>query len=271
MTKYIFYPFVFALFFLLAFKWGVQPVPLEYEKGNYVTGERLNYRLHYLFVTAGKAAINVDDRLYEVQEKPCYKMYVTGWTTPFFALGFKIKNTWASFVDTANFKPQKSMRDIEEGKYKLHEDVYYDYNTSKAKVYRKHPDREKEESEFKIPNQVQDIVSGFYELRRINYNRMAIGDTIVMKAFFDKVNYNFKVRYLGKGKVNTDAGTFQAIKLVPIMPKNGLFNGEESIKVWISDDKNKIPLLAEADMFLGSVKLELTSFKGLRHQPNVIK
>ncbi len=271
MPKY-YSPIIFCVLALsLGFTTGIKQPRLEYEKDNYTKGEKLNYRLHYLFVTAGKAMINVDENLHEIEERTCYKMYVTGWTSPFFALGFKIRDTWSSYVDTLTHKPIKSMRDIEEGKYKLHEDVYFDYANSKAKVHRKHPDREKEESEFTIPNNVQDIVSGFYELRRVNYNKMNFGDTITLKAFFDKVNYSFKVRYLGKGKVNTDAGTFQAIKLVPIMPKNGLFNGEQSIKVWISDDKNKIPLLAEAEMFVGSVKLELTSFRGLKHEVSVIK
>ncbi|MFN0047676.1 MAG: DUF3108 domain-containing protein [Cytophagales bacterium] len=271
MTKHFKILIFSSLVLLLAFTSGRKQAPLEFEKGNYQTGENLNYRLHYAFVTAGKAMINVDDKLYQVQEKPCYKMYVMGWTTPFFALGFRIKDTWSSFVDTSSSAPQQSMRDIHEGKYNLHEDVIYDYGNSKAKVIRKHPDRDKEELEYKIPNNVQDIVSGFFQLRRINYNKMKIGDTISMKAFFDKENYNFKVRYMGKGTVNVDAGEFAAIKLVPVMPKNGMFNGEESIKVWISDDKNKIPLMAEAEMFLGSVKLELTSYKGLKNEVSVIK
>lgn len=248
-----------------------QPTALEYERGNYQTGEKLNYRLHYAFLTAGKAVINVDDKLFQIQEKPCYRMYVTGWTTPFFALGFKVKDTWASYIDTSMHKPMQSMRDIHEGKYNLREDVVFDYLNSKAKVIRKHPDKEKEEHEFKIPTNVQDIVSGFYELRRINYNKLKIGDTISLKAFFDKVNYNFKIRYMGKGTVVVDAGTFSALKLVPVMPKNGMFDGEQSIKVWISDDKNKIPLMAEAEMFIGSVKLELTSYGGLKNEVSIIK
>lgn len=248
-----------------------QPYSIEFEKGNFEKGEKLSYRLHYGFVTAGKAVISIDEKLYSVQEKPCYKMTVDGWSTPFFALGFKIKDVWASYIDTTAYIPQKSVRDIEEGRYKLHEETFYDYSDYKALVHRKHPDRDKEFHVFTVPGHVQDIVSGFYELRRVNYNKLNIGDTICVKAFFDKQNYDFKVRYMGKGKVNTDAGKFKAIKLVPVMPKNGLFNGEESIKAWISDDKNKIPLLAEAEMFLGSVKLELTSYKGLKHEVSVIK
>ena len=89
-----------------------------------------------------------------------------------------------------------------------------------------------------------------------------------MHAFFDKDFYNFSVRYMGKERVKTDAGRFNAIKIVPIMPKNRLFKGEESIKAWLSDDLNKIPLKVEAEMFVGSVILELTSFKNLKNNSN---
>ena len=49
------------------------------------------------------------------------------------------------------------------------------------------------------------------------------------------------------------------------MPDNSLFKGENAIKIWISDDKNKIPLKAEAEMFIGSAGLELIGFTGLRN------
>ena len=240
---------------------------IEFEKGNYIPGEKLEYRLHYGFVTAGRAIISVENGYHLVQDKPCYKARVSG----VFNLGFRIRDTWESFIDTNTFKPLKAFRNIEEGRYKLMEDVIFDTENNMARVMRKHPDKPKEESTYKIPDNVHDIVSGFYELRRINFNKLKIGDTITLKAFFDKQNYNFKVRYMGKGKLNIDAGKFNAIKLVPVMPKNGLFDGEESIKCWISDDKNKIPLMAEAEMFVGSVQLELTSYKGLKNPANVIK
>ena len=52
---------------------------------------------------------------------------------------------------------------------------------------------------------------------------------------------------------------------MPVMPDNNLFRGENSIRFWISDDKNKIPLKVEAEMFIGSAGVEITSFKGLKN------
>jgi hypothetical protein len=246
-----------------------KPTVIEYETGNYTNGEELKYRLHYGFLNAGHASITIDEKLSSIDNKPCYNVAVFGKTVGTVDLLYKVRDTWRSYLDTGSHAPLKSFRSIEEGNYKLKEEVLYDYEMNIAKVFRKHPDRKAEEYEFKVPNNVQDIVSGFYQLRRINFNKLSIGDTITVKAFFDKENVNFKVRYMGKGKVSTDAGNFRAIKLVPVMPKNKLFDGEESIKAWISDDKNKIPLMAQVEMFVGSVKLELTSYKGLQNEISV--
>jgi hypothetical protein len=225
----------------------------------------MEYRLHYGFLNAGNAIIGVDPSLFSVNNRICFRYAVKGWSSPFINLGFKIKDYWASYVDTSTLVTYKSVRDIEEGRYKLHEEVLFDYDSNVAYVSRKHPDREKEALVCTIPGFVTDIVSAFFELRLIDFNTLNIGDTINTKVFFDKENYNFKVRYLGKGVVKTDAGKFNALKLVPVMPKNALFDGEESIKAWISDDKNKIPLLAEVEMFVGSVRLEITSYQNLKH------
>jgi hypothetical protein len=44
------------------------------------------------------------------------------------------------------------------------------------------------------------------------------------------------------------------------MPENSLFDGENSIKVWLSDDINKVPLKVKAAMFVGAVEIDIESF-----------
>jgi hypothetical protein len=50
------------------------------------------------------------------------------------------------------------------------------------------------------------------------------------------------------------------------MPDNKLFDGENSITCWLSDDANKIPVKIQAKMFIGHTGLELEAFRGLRNQ-----
>ncbi len=244
---------------------------IELEKGNYAPGEELKYRLHWGPFNAGRATITVADQLEKINNTPTYAIAVVGRTVGLAEMTIKIRDSWRTNIDTSTFLPLKASRDINEGKYLLKEDVIFNESQNAVKVTRKHPDRDFEYYDFKVPENVQDMVGGFYQLRRVNFNKLNIGDTVVVKAFFDKENFNFRVRYKGKVVVETDAGNFNAIKIVPLMPKNKLFDGEESVVAYISDDKNKIPLKAEVKMFVGKVKLELTDFKGLRNPINKIK
>jgi Protein of unknown function (DUF3108). len=57
----------------------------------------------------------------------------------------------------------------------------------------------------------------------------------------------------------------------PVMPKNKLFNGENSITAYFSDDKNRIPVKVEADMFIGSAGVEIIGYSGLRNPLNLVK
>jgi len=55
------------------------------------------------------------------------------------------------------------------------------------------------------------------------------------------------------------------------MPKNSMFDGEDSILCWISDDLNRIPIKIQAKMFIGNSGLELVSFRGLRNQLKIVR
>src|SRR5690606_38700374 len=121
-------------------------------------------------------------------------------------------------------------------------------------------------STHKVTDNVQDIVSGFYFLRTLNYDNMRIGEKLTVKGFFDEENFDMEVTYKGTETVTTKAGKVKAIKLVPKMPKNDLFKGENAVAVYLSDDRNKIPVLIEAQMFVGALKVDLYEYKNLKHK-----
>jgi hypothetical protein len=50
---------------------------------------------------------------------------------------------------------------------------------------------------------------------------------------------------------------------VPVLQKGRIFKKEEDMVVWLSDDKNHIPIRAKADILFGSIKVDLTSYQGL--------
>ena len=166
--------------------------------------------------------------MHRVNDRPCYRATVTGRTTGSFDYFLRIRDTWRSYVDTASILPQRFYRSIEEKNYRKRETVDFDHLRDVADVesYKKDKNDMKRGS-FKVPNNVQDIVSGFYYLRTINYDQRRPGEVIRVQGFFDEDVFSMDVTYKGREIVETKAGTIRAIRLVPKMPSNKLFKGEK--------------------------------------------
>ena len=231
-------------------------------------GETTTYRLHYGWINAGEATVSVAPRTKNIDNTSCYNLTVNGKTTGVANAMFNVEDKWQSFVDTKTLFPKKSSRSIREGRYYLDETV--DFKDNCANVAWNKKDKIKKHDKFDIPTNVHDIVSGYYFLRNINYDKLKPGQSTTIKAFFDDELYDFTVVYKGKETIKTSIGKVHAIKLVPSMPKNDIFESNESIAFWLSDDKNKIPLKVKAEMFVGAVEVDIKSYKGLKYDLNMV-
>jgi hypothetical protein len=253
---------ILAVTFGFIAKDRLRTVPNE----SFSSGEVLRYKVHYGPITAAEAVIDVAPTLQQINGRPCYRATVYGKTTSSFDFFIKIRDTWQSYIDTAALVPQRSFRNIEEGSYRKRETVDFNHYSNTAQVEKKKKNHDKESSNYKVPDNVQDIVSGFYYLRTFDYDKMRIGEKVTVKGFFDEETFDMEVTYKGKEVVSTKAGDIKAIKLTPKMPKNEMFKGENAIVIYLSDDKNKVPVLIEAEMFVGSVKVNLYEYKNLKHK-----
>ncbi|MDB4180408.1 DUF3108 domain-containing protein, partial [Flavobacteriaceae bacterium] len=120
--------------------------------------------------------------------------------------------------------------------------------------------------EFRTKDNVQDMLSVFYFLRN-NYNLDQIkkDKDLSVNMFFDSENYEFKMKFLGIETINTKFGKIKCIKLRPFVQSGRVFKEKESLTLWISADKNKIPLRIKADLVVGSIRVDLDAFSGLKH------
>jgi hypothetical protein len=238
---------------------------------SFTRGEVLNYKVHYGLINAAEATIEVANDIHRVNDRPCYKATVTGRTTGSFDLFLRIRDTWRTYIDTTSILPQRFFRNIEENHYRKKETVDFDHARDVAMVeVRKKENVPPKHGTFKVPNNVQDLVSGFYFLRTINYDQRRVGEVIRVQGFFDEEVFNMDVIYKGRETVETKAGIIRAIKLTPKMPSNKLFRGENAISLYLSDDRNKIPVLIQAEMFVGSVKVDMYKYQGLRNRLNLV-
>ena len=226
-------------------------------------GEVIQYRVHYSFITAGEAIMAVDKEIHKLNGRPCYKIDVYGRTTGLADKLYGVDDNWGTYLDTAAIVPHKFYRYIKEGNYRKNEVVNFDQLKKKAIVNRldKKTRKIKDVQEFEVPGNVQDMVSGYYFLRALDYDNIKKGQVLSVDAFFDDEVYNFRVRFLGREEIKTKIGDMKAIVLQPLMPETKIFSGEDPIRVWISDDQYKIPLKIKANMVVGSVEIDIKDYQ----------
>ena len=230
-------------------------------------GEQISYRVHYGFINAGESKITVSDRHYILNDRICYRVEISGNTVGAFDKILRIRNIWGSYFDTSYFQPQKSFRHIQEGKYRKREETFYDYNKRTAKVIAENDTAKV----VPVVPEIQDMVSGYYYLRLLNYDGMRIGDTLHLKGIFEDQTYNFKILYMGNHEIDTKFGKMSSILIKPVMPDNKLFSGANPISMYISADKNRIPIKVKANLVVGSVELDIKDYQNLKHPLATIK
>lgn len=262
---------VFVLLLGLGF---AQEFPTETtRKSTISTGERLDYRMYMGIFTVGKGTTTVDNNYHIRNNKRCYKVDAFMETLGIATWVSKVNDNWGAYVDTSELLTHESYRRLSEGNYRLNELIVYDHNRDQAavSVADKQTGKYGDPKIYHTPDKVRDVVAGFMYLRIIDFTKYKVRDTITVSGFFEDKSYKFKIIYHGKETIKTDLGKIPCHKLVPIMPDNQLFRGENSVTAWISADGNQVPIKVDAKMFIGHAGTEITSFRGLKNQFVVVQ
>ena len=109
------------------FGFGDKDKALQYsEHDSLILGERLEYRVHYGFINAGEAVVQVDENIHEINNRPCYKVDVYGRTKGFFDMVTTVRDNWGTYLDTTAIVSQMFYQSIKEGKYRKKEVIEFD-------------------------------------------------------------------------------------------------------------------------------------------------
>lgn len=236
-------------------------------------GEVLEFKMNYGFISIGKGSARIHPNYFKMNDRDCFKVDVYGKTVGVVDWIADVDDHWGAYIDTAALVPHQFYRRIRESNYKKDEWTNFDQENGKieVKVLDNKTGKLREPKYYDAPSTIRDMIAGFLYLRTLDLSKTKVGDTLKITGFFEDTFYTMNILYHGKDVVKTKAGKFRAIKLVPIMPDNKVFDGENSVTAWFSDDGNRIPVKISADMFIGSAGVELTGYSGLKKPVNLIK
>jgi len=228
--------------------------------GNQAFGynEELSFRVHYGFINAAVIDMKVGSSPVLVNNRNTYYIKAEGRTISTFDWMFKVRDKFETYLDQDALAPQKYQKAVIEDSYKDTDVVIF-----------KHEDKNlyssKAKGKLTMPEYTQDIVSALYYARNLDFSSATKGKEYPLNVYLDEEIYNLKFKYDGKETIKTDVGKVKCIRLVPKLVVDRVFKNEDDMTVWISDDANRIPIRVKAKIAVGSLKVDLTSYKNLRN------
>lgn len=230
-------------------------------------GEWLKFRIHYGFLNASYATLHLTSEV--LNDIPVYHVVGRGQTTGFASLFFKVDDTYETYFGQEDGKPYKFIRKIDEGGYTKDIEIQFNHQISQAVL---HDKEAKKKHYFDTEQSIQDLISAFYYLRT-NYeaDQLVVGKSLDLDLLYDDDGiFRFRLKYLGKEIVRTKFGKVECLKFRPYVQSGRVFKEQESLSLWVSNDKNKIPIRIEADLRVGSIKADLDGYNSLRHPFQII-
>lgn len=224
-------------------------------------GEWLKFRVYYGIFNASYATLEVNNT--NLNNKDVFHVIGRGKSTGLLHLFFKVDDNYETYIDKNSNLPYRFIRKIDEGGHT--KDLQIDFNQELNRAYvfdRKH----NENKTFTTQENVHDMLSSFYYIRNsLNDNKLVAGQEFFMNMFFDNENHNFKLKFLGREVLDTKFGKVATLKFRPYVMAGRIFKEEEALTLWITDDKNKMPIRIKAELTVGSLNADLEEFKGLKH------
>jgi hypothetical protein len=225
-------------------------------------GEKLTFRIHYGIVDAGEATLEVDKDMKSIGGRDCYHVVGNGRTVGAFDWFFKVRDRYESIIDKSALIPWMFIRRVNEGGYVINQNVSFNHFHDSATSERK---------TISIPEYTQDLISAFYYARNLDFSSAKEGDIFPINGYLDDGIIPLNIKFIGKEDVDSKKGTFHCLKFRPMLQEGRVFKEKEDMTVWISDDKNRLPVRVQTDILVGSIKMDLISFENLSNEPALVR
>jgi len=228
-------------------------------------GEKVTYKLFYnwkfVWIPAGEV-------VFEVKEKnDHFEFAVNGYSYESYDSFFKVRDYYQSRASKENLLPINFKRNILEGNYTCFDSISFDQrNYSVFEKFGK-TESQAETFRFQLKNTVLDMLSAIYYLRSLPIENIECDTELPFRIFFDKEYFDLNITYKGKEKIKVkELGKVKALHFQPSLITGSVFKEGDVMDIYVSDDENKIPLLIQSPVSVGSVKAILKNTSGLKNE-----
>ena len=236
----------------------------------YQAGERFEFTVHYSWgiinSDVGKATVALDTLT--LDGRKAFHCAVYGKTVSWYDLLFKVREDFQSWFTVDGIVPLRFTRDTKEGKYVAKNTYHYMWGVPEphiqADVYSSSSGQRN--VELPLDSCTYDLPALFFLARNMDFDAISPGVRYPMTFAIDDDVYNVYFIILGREtKKIKGLGTVNTIKFAAKLLAGEVFTGEEDMLIWVSDDENRIPVLFEAPIIVGTASGRLSGWSGLKH------
>jgi hypothetical protein len=245
-------------------------VPLEYpeiENNAFAEGEKLTFKVRYGFIRAGTATMEVMPGK-EIRGNPVYHIQTRAESAAAFNWVYEVRDVVDSYMDKRGLFSWKFDKRLREGGYMV--DLLVDYfpEDSLADVhYTRFEDeetiRDQDNYQVKTPPFSLDVLAAFYYIRT---QELEVGKVFTFINHDNKKVYDLEVHVYPREIAETAAGNFNCFVVEPFLKGEGLFQQKGKLRVWMTDDKFKIPVQMKSEVAVGHITTELEEISGINER-----
>jgi hypothetical protein len=211
-------------------------------------GERLEFDVKYGKLPAGSAVMEIPETV-TYDNRICFRITSTANSNSIVSVFYKVRDSVETIVDTDGIFPRRFSKKLREGGYRIDRTTIIDQKEHLAIT-----------GNDTIPTYafVQDPLSSLYFIRT---QELVPGKDVFIDNHTDKKNYPLKVIVRKKEHVKVPAGEFDCIMIEPVMRAEGIFKAKGNIRIWLTDDQYKMPVMMKSEVyFLGSISAQLSKY-----------
>lgn len=157
----------------------------------------------------------------------------------------EVENQYISYVDAKSLLPYRADNSTRQGKTNEDDTITIDQQRRLA--------RYGDQSELALPSDAFDLPSLVYALRLREFSEGA--KPTKFTAIFGKQLVDIEAQVKNRERINTPAGKYDALRVD--MTARTKDKTEYKVRVWFSDDKQRLPVLMMSKLSFGEVRAEL--------------
>jgi hypothetical protein len=174
-----------------------------------------------------------------------------------FSLLYNVQDEFYSHFDPQTLCSHRISKKISEGRRRKETELVFD-PARRLAILDEHdlakPGSPLKHAENEIPGCVEDIVTGFFYLRR---QPLEIGKEVRVAVNDGSKTHMVSVEVQARERIQTPLGERQAFRLEPKVFDDVLYKRKGRMLIWMSDDSERLPLRIKAMILLGTITGDL--------------